>query len=531
MALTALKKAMPQDRYIKITSTYIGTPEITDRDFGGMVFTEKASIFINGVAKDFAYDKMVEVYNAEQARKYFGSDADETEIASQYFGYRSPRGFSPRRLVFVRKDPNENPVDALARINGLTNNFGGFMFVDSAKYTVEQMEDVVKYIDTLNNKYEFALSFPSEAKAKGSSATASALIGNTNARDFVTRLAHGEALPSYAGTSAWLGHDKLDEGSIRYFRAKYYVEGEFCFYKTPAQGATPAVVNVYKCLSAYWATATNGDNPDADSVHWEEVEKYDPEGTYAVGDICAYDNEVYKMTKAYGQDEEKDTPDEAPAHWEMVEYVNGENSAIAAFMPLAIFGSVRYDGNNTVTNYMFKQFPSQVFTVDDEMEADEYDALCVNYIGLVQANGGRKAFSQQGYNINGEAINTYANECWMKSEVSTALLNLFLDSEIVDAEDEGELLVYNTISSAALKAKNNGTISVGKTLDDAQKTAIYQFTQDNEAWRTVQDAGYWLNVDIRRVTEQGKTFYKAFYLLVYSKDDAILKVEGTHALV
>ena len=322
----------------------------------------------------------------------------------------------------------EFPADAIIRINGLTNNFGGFMFVDSAKYTVKEMEDVVKYNDTLDHKYEFALSFPCEVAATDSAASASALIGEINARDFVMKLANGETLPQYTGTSVWLGHN-LDEAE---------------------------------------------------------------------------------------NDDESDVP---------------MNSAIAAFMPLAIFGSVRYDGTNTVTNYMYKQFASQKFTVDDEIDADEYDEMCVNYIGLVQANGPRKAFSQQGYNINGEAINTYANECWLKSEVQTSLLNLFLDSEIVDAEEGGELLVYNTISSAALKAKNNGTISVGKTLDDDQKTAVYQLTQDNEAWRTVQDAGYWLNVDIRRVTEKGKTFYKAFYLLVYSKDDAILKVEGQHALV
>lgn len=428
MALTVLKKAMPQDRYIKITSINIGTPEISDRDFGGLVFTEKTSIIVNGVAKEFAYDKMIEVYNAEQARKYFGSEADETEIATQYFGYRSPRGFSPRRLCFVRKDTSESPVEAIQRINGLTNNFGGFMFVDSARYTVKEMEDVIKYNDTLDHKYEFSLSFPCEVNATGSAASDSALIGEINARDFVMKLANGETLPQYTGTSVWLGHN-LDEAE---------------------------------------------------------------------------------------NDDESDVP---------------MNPAIAAFMPLAIFGSVRYTGTNTVTNYMYKQFASQKFTVDDEIDADEYDEMCVNYIGLVQANGPRKAFSQQGYNINGEAINTYANECWMKSEVQTSLLNLFLDSEIVDAEDEGELLVYNTISSAALQAKNNGTISVGKTLDDDQKTAVYQLTQDNEAWRTVQDAGYWLNVDIRRVTEKGKTFYKAFYLLVYSKDDAILKVEGQHALV
>lgn len=428
MALTVLKKALPQDRYIKITSSTIGTPEISDRDFGGLVFTETNTIIVNGTSREFAMDKMIEVYNAEQARKYFGSEADETEVAVQYFGYRSPRGFSPRRLCFVRKDTNESPVDALVRINGLTNNFGGFMFLDSEKFTVSQMEAVVSKVHELDYRYEFGLAFPSEVAASDEPASGSATIANTNARDFVLKLANGETLPAYTGTSVWLGH---------------------------------------------------------------------------------------KVAEAE-DDEESDVP---------------VNSAIAAIMPLAIFGSVRYSGTNTVTNYMFKQFPSQKYTVDDDIEADEYDALCVNYIGLVQANGDRKAFTQQGFNINGEAINTYCNEVWLKSEVATAILNLFLDTEVVSADEDGELLIYNTIASVALRAKNNGAISVGKTLDEAQKSAVYQITQDNEAWRTVQNAGYYLTVDIRRVPESGRTFYKAYYLLVYSKDDAILKVEGQHALV
>lgn len=429
MAFTNLKKALPQDRYITITSMNVGTPTISGRDFGGLVFTEKTEIKVNGVTKEFASDKMIEVYTAEQARTYFGTVADETNIADQYFGYRSPRGFSPRRLCFVRKLTTETPKEAIARINGLTNNFGGFMFVDSAKYSVAQMEDVIKYVNDLDHRYEFGLAFPVEVEATGSAANPDALIGDTNAVDFVMRLAKGETLPQYAGTSIWLGH--------------------------------------------------NVDDNDTD-----------------------------------------ESSDDEPM-----------NSAIAAIMPLAIFGSVRYDGNRTVTNFMYKQFASQKFTVDDEIAADEYDAACVNYVGLVQANGSRKAFTQQGYNINGEAINTYCNEVWIKSEVATALLNLFLDTDVVDAEDDGELLVYNTIASVAARGKSNGTISVGKTLDDAQKTAVYQLTQDPDAWRTVQEKGYYLFVDVRRVTEGVKSFYKAFYLLVYSKDDAILKVEGQHALV
>ena len=440
MALTTLKKALPQDRYIKITSSNIGTPAFSDRDFGALIFTTTSTIVVNGVTKEFAFDKMIEVFRADQALRYFGTKengdlSDEADLANQYFAYRSPNGYSPRRLSFVRIGADETPLEAITRINGLTNNFGGFMFLQSGEYTAKQMKDVITYVSGLDYKYLFGLSFAVENVATEEKAAPTSLIKDLNARDFLQYVSGGEDRPSYLGTSIWLGHN-------------VEIVGE---------------------------DDENSDNSESDDITL--------------------------------------------------------NEAIAAYMPLAIFGSIRYSGANTVTNFMFKQFPSQVYTVDDEEEADAYDHACVNYIGLVQANGDRKAFSQQGYNINGEATNTYCNEVWLKSEISTALLNLFLSAEVVDAGEDGQLLVYNTIASVAVQAKTNGTITAGKTLDEDQKTAIYQLTQDNEAWRTVQNAGYVLSVWIERVTEDGKTFYKAFYRLVYSKNDAILKVEGQHALV
>lgn len=433
MALTVLKKALPQDRYIKIVSTNVGTREFTDRDFGGLVFTETETITVNSKTETFSTDKMVVVYTADQAMKYFGTSADETKIASQYFAYRSPRGFSPRRLSFVRKLTSESPLEAITRINGLSSNFGGFMFAQSENYTCKQMADVVEYVDQLDHKYLFSLAIPCENAPQYSAASGTDTISEVSAIDFCIALANGKDLPEYEGTCIWLGY-------------KYDADAE--------------------------------DESDSEASDIEPM-----------------------------------------------------NPAISAFMPLAILGSIRYDGVNTVTNYMFKKFASQSYTVDDETLANDYDSYCINYIGLVQSYGPRRAFSQQGYNINGVATNVYCNEVWLKSQVQTAVLNLFVESEIVSADEDGELLIYNTIASCAATGVNNGAISKGKTLDDDQKTRIYQLTNDPEAWRTVQESGYWLDVQIIRTTESGKTFYKAIYQLIYSKDDAILKVEGQHALV
>lgn len=434
MALTTLTKALPQDRYIKIVSSIVGTPSFSDRDFGGLVFTEREYINLNGRVVEFAYDKMVEVYTADQAAAYFGLGEDETEIAIQYFSYMSPRGFAPRRLCFVRKNVDESPLEAIKRINGLTNNFGGFMYAQAETYTVAQMKEVVAYVHQLNVKYLFSLSFAVENEATEEPAAGSKKIGEINARDFALALANGESQTAYTGTTLWLGHN---------------IE-----------------------------------------INEDEEDETD-----------ASDSDI-------------------PL-----------NSAIAAIIPLAIFGAIRYDGTNTVTNFMFKRFPAQVYAVDDELEADAYDALCINYLGLVQANGSRRAFTQCGYNIDGTQTNVYCNEVWLKSEVATALLNLFMANETISVDDAGQALIFSTISSVASQAVNNGVIAIGKTLDEAQRTAVYQLTNDNEAWRTIENGGYYLAVEIRKSSKSGRVIYKAYYKLVYAKDDAIIGVEGEHDLV
>ena len=522
MALTTLKVALPQSRYVSISSTNIGTPAISDRDFGGLVFTEKDKILVGGTSVDFEDDKMVEVYTEDQARSYFGSGSDETEIAVQYFGYRSPSGYSPRRLCFVRKKTDETPVKAIQRINGMSNNFGGFMFVNSESFTVGQIKDVVEYVHGLDHQYEFSVAF-SKDNNYGTAVAADTSISAANAAGVVEYLANGESLPEYTGTGFWLGQSRETSPIMEFNSALSYKRGDFCFYK----GELETAAKYYQCTADVGASNTT---PDSEGSSWDVVPAWAKKTEYTVGQKAVWDGLPYKVIKYISATSSK-TPPNDTEHWELLENVTRINPAIAAFMPLAVLGSVRYSGSNVATNYMYKRFPSQAYTVDTEEEADLYDEHCVNYIGLVQANGPRVAFTQQGYNINGEAINTYCNEVWLKSEVATALLNLFLSTDIVDADENGELLIYNTISSVAAQGINNGVISIGKVLDDDQKTAIYQLTQNAEAWRTIQDAGYYLTVEIRRVTEHSKTFYKAYYRLVYSKDDAILKVDGQHSLV
>lgn len=199
----------------------------------------------------------------------------------------------------------------------------------------------------------------------------------------------------------------------------------------------------------------------------------------------------------------------------------------AAAMPMAIFGATNYDGVNTATYFMFKQFDGEAATVEDSATADELDNLNCNYNGLVQVNGQRRAFYQRGRNLDGENTAVYCNEIWLKARISTDIMNLFLGTERIPANEDGELMLYGVISSAAAQGIQNGVIERGKTLTNAQKTKIFQLTGDSEAWFTVQESGYTISVEIRQ--EGGE--YKAYYKLIYSKGDAICYVEGSDILI
>ena len=61
---------------------------------------------------------------------------------------------------------------------------------------------------------------------------------------------------------------------------------------------------------------------------------------------------------------------------------------------------------------------------------------------------------------------------------------------------------------------------------------IGQLTGDENAWQQVARIGYWLDCVLQSyVTTDSRTEWKAVYTLIYSKDDAIRKVEGSHVLI
>jgi hypothetical protein len=204
-------------------------------------------------------------------------------------------------------------------------------------------------------------------------------------------------------------------------------------------------------------------------------------------------------------------------------------------LPAAILAATDYSRLNSVQNYMF-QIATLTPSVSDDTVANAMDATRVNYYGRTQTAGQFLDFYQRGV-LMGLAtdpvdMNVYANEIWLKDAMGAKTMSLLLSLARVSANETGRGQLIGNSQSVIKSAVRNGTISIGKELSTVQKLYIANLTGDDNAWQQVYNLGYWINWAFETyVTQDGRTEYKAVYTLIYSKDDAIRKVEGSHVLI
>lgn len=205
-------------------------------------------------------------------------------------------------------------------------------------------------------------------------------------------------------------------------------------------------------------------------------------------------------------------------------------------LPGMVLAATDYARRGATQNYMFQQEASLTPSVTTGADADGFDGLRCNYVGETQTAGQGISFYQRGVLFGGPQdavdMNTYANEIWFKDAAGAALLSLFLSLGKVSANLQGRSQLVSTLSTVIRQALDNGVISIGKTLSNTQKLFIGNLTGDPLAWLQVQNLGYWLDVVMRpTVTQDGRTEWTAVYTLIYSKDDAVRKVDGSHVMI
>ena len=222
-------------------------------------------------------------------------------------------------------------------------------------------------------------------------------------------------------------------------------------------------------------------------------------------------------------------------------YTLDKYDATAEFMPMALFAATKYERANATKVFMYQQFDGEKPSVTTSQEADLYDAFDVdgmgtrfpvNYYGCTQQAGDLISFYQDGYNADGLDTACYCNEVWLKDAIAVELLNTFIALEKIPANNVGAAIVRNAITTILAEAVNNDTVTVGKTLDNVQRTYVDRTAGVADAWQDVENYGYWLNVAVRhRTLSGGRVQYYADYVLIYAKGDAIRKVEGSDILV
>ena len=205
-------------------------------------------------------------------------------------------------------------------------------------------------------------------------------------------------------------------------------------------------------------------------------------------------------------------------------------------MPMVIGGAIDYTVQNSVQNFEFQQNFAITPSVTDDLNYALYTGLLVNFYGQTQSAGQLINFYQQGVmgggNVNSPSdIGVYFNEMWLKDASSAAIMNLLLALPQVAANAGGRSQILSTLQSIINQALFNGTISVGKPLNNTQIEYITEISGDPLAWHQVQSDGYWVNAVIQSYVQSGITKYKVVYTLIYSKDDVIRLVQGTDILI
>lgn len=213
------------------------------------------------------------------------------------------------------------------------------------------------------------------------------------------------------------------------------------------------------------------------------------------------------------------------------------NSKQVLHLPMAIMAAVDYDRANATVNPMYRQAGVTITDlVKDDLEANRLDKLRINYYGQTAVYGSNISFFQRGHLCGtGNApldISVHANEQWLKSYITQQWFSMLLSTRGIPANKDGADIASAVIEGAATKARNNGTISIGKNLTVTQRQAITDASNDPNAYIDVQENGYWYGIQFEETQNASNaTEYVLKYTLVYAKGDFVRKVEGSHNLV
>lgn len=500
--------AIKQTKYVVITSGVIGASAVAQRSLAGLRMTTSGRVPIGAV---------IQFIDAGAVSDYFGSTSPEYDYAVKYFGYVSPAPISKAgRLLFGAYAPtgrvptiygarNETTLTALQAITAGTLNI--------------QLGDTPIALTGINL---------SGAANLAAVATIVQTAIRTGTGQYATAFVTYDAL---TGAFTIAGSTIAVAPAVVTTSASPNDLGTKLFLAAVGSTASPGVT-AQTMLDSFRAVENVTDS--FGSVSYAQQSTLDEVTALAL--YIASQNVKYQFYVTVNATT-------APTWYTALRSVastglilNKASNQYLEALPAAIMAATDYQRRNATVNYMYRQ-GSFINEVGSTAESDSYDLIRTNYYGFTAIAGQDTGFFQRGF-LMGTAtapidMNVHANEQWLKSFLTSSLLNLQLTTNKIPANLEGAGLVRAQIMEGVNLAKVNGTISIEKTLRQSQRTAIFQLTGDPDAYQDVQAGGYWLDVVIVLNTAEPSQVesYTAKYTLAYAKNDVVRLISGSHNLI
>lgn len=505
------------NRYVDITSGVAGAQSVPDRSLCGLRFTTDPRVPVDSVVT-FTGDI------AAEALTYFGSQSKDYDWSAQYAAYVSPAPASRAKILrfaaYVKQD-------RAARIFGksLTQNLSDLKLITSGSLNLT-LGETTKELTLLNfadatTLADVASTLQTAIRLEADTAAWATATVEFDAPSNAFNLVGGTLVKCPVGVLASTAPSDISAA----------IGWGFGAVMSPGSESLSGLDSLAAAESVTDSFGTFSFNPALPIVEAKQV------ATYNAGL-----NVKYQYYHTVSLLEASTHAGELRAMASCGVILNVRPGEYKESLPAAVSAAVDFDRTNAVVNYMYRQgpFPGDPITgendVHDNTTASGLDTLRVNYYGTTAKAGQKISFFQRGYLMGGPTapldMSVHLNEQWFKSALQSDLLGAQLSLSQISADDQGRGAIIALLDPRIEQGKRNGTIRVGKTLTALQQIAITDITNDPDAWRDVQNSGVWRDAAIvSYVGESGVTEYKVVYTVVYSKNDVVRKIEGSHNLI
>ncbi|EBW5579123.1 DUF3383 domain-containing protein [Salmonella enterica subsp. enterica serovar Teddington] len=509
-------------KYVDITSGVGAGASVKNRELIGRIFTSSSKL---------PMDVLLEATSADDVGDYFGTNSNEYERAKFYFSWISKLTTRAKKLGFARYAPDGSKAQIIGRnVSFFSKNLSCYTAITNAalRMVVGYKNDTV----TANMSVDFST-------ATSLSDVAGELQTKIRSTVKPENIAVAEGL-----TVEWSATDQkfiMTMGEVGEL-TQLTVTGDSSVM--PVIGWDSPVYNLGSDPEAPIDAVKRSAAASNNFGSFLFADTLTPEQYKDNAEWNATQNVMYQYHIPFFGTEDYTGDDANPGYYEVYNMLSGydgtsvsltSNNEFHEMIPMIILAATDYNRRNSAQNYMYQQF-SVTPTVTDTTPSDSLDKYRINYYGRTQTAGQNIDFYQRGVLMGGSTapvdMNTYANEQWLKGLMESQIMTLQLSMPAISANTDGRSQLIAIIQAGIGKALYNGVISVGKELNTKKRMYITEATGDELAWAQVQNLGYWLNCWFEEyTTSDGRTEYKAVYLLIYSKDDVIRKVEGAHTLI